>query len=151
VHVERDLEMNKSYKIKLPAKQQGIVLLEGLIAVLIFSIGILGIVGLQAAMIKGTSDSKYRIDAGYVAQQRIAAIWVDPNNLANYAESGTDISASSGLPNGKRSTLRADPSCDKDASNNPSDKCFVVKVTWQPPGSTEVHNVTTVAHIAGGV
>lgn len=139
--------MRKAYRVKLPYQQQGIVLLEGLIAVLIFSIGILGIVGLQAAMIKGTSDSKYRIEAGYVAQQRISQIWVDPANLANYAENQTDISATSGLPSGKRSTTRGAASCDLDINNQPSLKCFVVKVEWQPPGSTDVHNVTTVAHV----
>jgi type IV pilus assembly protein PilV len=126
------------------------VLLEGLIAVLIFSIGVLGIVGLQAAMVKGSSDSKYRIEAGNVAQQRIAQMWVDQSNLASYAEDSTDISGSTGLPQGKRSTLRGDASCDKDASNNPNPSCVVVKVSWQPPGEASAHNLTVVTHVVGG-
>ena len=36
--------------------QNGIALLEALIAILIFSFGVLGIVGLQGAMVKGTTQ-----------------------------------------------------------------------------------------------
>jgi type IV pilus assembly protein PilV len=134
----------------LPSSQSehGIVLLEALIAILIFSIGILGVVGLQAAMIKSTADAKYRAEASYIAQQRIGLIWVDQANLAVYGETDTDIAATSGLPNGKRTTRRADPadpSCVGDLS------CFTVIVSWMQPGSTATHNVTVVSRITGGV
>lgn len=129
-----------------PASQRGIALIEGLIAILIFSIGILGVVGLQTSMIKATADAKYRSQAGFVVQQRLGAIWVDQANMAAYveAEPGTDIAASSGLPRGRRVTLRGDASCGGDLS------CFIVKVTWQQPGSNEIHNVINVARITGG-
>lgn len=128
------------------AQQQGIALLEVLIAILIFSIGILGAVGLQASMIKANSDAKYRAEAGFIAEQRISQMWVDQANLADYAElaPGTDISATSGLPNGRRITIRGDASCGGDLS------CFIVTVTWQQPGSDETHNARTVARITGG-
>jgi type IV pilus assembly protein PilV len=118
--------------------QHGVVLLEALIAILIFSMGILAVVGLQAAMIKNTSDSKYRADASYIAQQRVGQIWVDQANLASYAETDTDISDL--LPGGLRSTNR-----DGVMTNQ-----FTVTVTWQQPGSEDVHTFTTVARIAGG-
>ena len=66
--------------------QQGVVLLEALIAMLIFSMGVLALVGLQAAMIKNTSDSKYRAEASFIAQQRIGMIWADPANALTYLE-----------------------------------------------------------------
>ena len=56
------------------ARQQGVVLLEALIAILIFSLGILGLVGLQASMVKGTSEAKNRAEASYVAQREIGRI-----------------------------------------------------------------------------
>ena len=62
------------------AKQQGSVLLEGLIAILIFSMGILALVGLQAAAIKNSSDAKYRADASYLANQIIGQMWADRAN-----------------------------------------------------------------------
>ncbi len=139
--------MIKAKTIQLPANhQKGVVLLESLIAILIFSLGILGLVGLQAATIKGTADAKYRAEASYVAQQRIGALWVDQANLADYVEEDTDISNTSGLPNGKRSTIRANGSDDtcKDDLN-----CFTVIVSWQQPGSNDVHNVTMVSRVTG--
>ena len=51
--------------------QQGVVLIEAMIAILLFSLGVLAIVGLQAAMIKNVDDSKYRTEASYIAQKRI--------------------------------------------------------------------------------
>lgn len=116
--------------------QQGVVLVEAMIAILIFSMGVLAIVGLQAAMIKNTSESKFRADASYIAQQRLGMMWADPDNPAAYLEPapGTDISAL--LPNGSRITAQ-------------SGVQFTVTVTWQQPGEAQ-HNFTTTATIAGG-
>ncbi|HLD10157.1 MAG TPA: prepilin-type cleavage/methylation domain-containing protein, partial [Methylophilaceae bacterium] len=69
--------MKSNIHISSSATQQGVVILESLIAILIFSMGILALVGLQAAMIKSTSDSKYRAEASFIAQQRLGTMWVD--------------------------------------------------------------------------
>jgi len=55
--------------------QRGSMLLEALISILIFSIGILAIIGLQAASIKMSSDAKYRSDASFLANQLVAQMW----------------------------------------------------------------------------
>lgn len=52
------------------------MLLEALISILIFSIGVLAIVALQAVSIKNTGDAKYRSDAGLLANQLIGQMWV---------------------------------------------------------------------------
>ena len=49
--------------------QSGIMLLEALIAVLIFSLGILAVIALQAVAIKLTGDAKYRTDATLMANR----------------------------------------------------------------------------------
>jgi len=115
--------------------QQGVVLLEALIAILIFSMGVLALVGLQAAMIKNTSDSKYRSEASFIAQQRIGMMWSDPDNVLTYLENNTDISTL--LPSGTRTV------------SQPAAGQFIVTVTWQQPGQPQ-HNFTTTATIAGG-
>lgn len=114
--------------------QRGVALLEALIAILLFSMGVLALVGLQAAMIKNTSDSKYRAEASFIAQQRIGMIWADPPNAFTYLENNTDISSL--LPSGTRTVT------------NPATGQYVVIVTWQQPGQPQ-HNFTTVATIAG--
>lgn len=65
-------------KHRRPAQsQRGSALLEALFAILIFSIGLLALVALQAVSIKSSIDAKYRSDASYVANQIIAQMWID--------------------------------------------------------------------------
>jgi type IV pilus assembly protein PilV len=61
-------------------RQRGISLLEALVSVLIFSVGILAIVALQAVSIKTAQDAKNRADASYLANQIIQEMWVGRGN-----------------------------------------------------------------------
>ena len=70
------------------AHQTGVMLLEALIALLIFSIGILAIVGMQATAIQDLGESKYRSDAAFLANQIVADMWSNAQQLNNYAYSG---------------------------------------------------------------
>jgi type IV pilus assembly protein PilV len=128
--------MNRNYPTS-QATQQGVVLLESLIAVLIFSLGILAIAGLQAAMLKNTSDAKYRADAAFIAQQRLGVMWADPTHLTIYAL-GTENIADL-LPNGTRTVTLP-------VVGNGEVK---VEIKWQLPGQA-LHNYTTYARITGG-
>lgn len=123
---------------KLPTKnssQKGMVLLEALIAIVLFSMGILALVGLQANMLQNTTASKFRADASYIAQQQIGTMWANPANAGTYVGSITDISAV--LPAGTLAV--ASPAADQ----------YTITVTWTPPGDT-THTFTTTASIAGG-
>jgi type IV pilus assembly protein PilV len=64
--------------------QRGFMLLEVLVALLIFSIGVLGIVGLQASMTKAQTGSKFRADAAFLAQRLIGGMWSDRSGLNKY-------------------------------------------------------------------
>lgn len=55
--------------------QSGVLLLEALLAVIIFSLGILGIIGLQASSISASRDAKYRSDAGLLVNEFIGQMW----------------------------------------------------------------------------
>ena len=69
--------------------QHGSVLLEALFAFLLFSIGVLALIGLQTVSIKNSADAKYRSDASYLANQIIARMWVDRSNIDRYAHYAT--------------------------------------------------------------
>ena len=117
--------------------QHGVILIEVLVAILIFSVGVLAIVGLQANMIKNTADAQYRSEASYIAQSRIGQMWADPANVASYVEANTDISAL--LPGGTRTVTQPTPGQ------------FTVTVTWLQPGPNQTtHNFTATARITGG-
>lgn len=64
-------------------KQNGVMLLEALIAILIFSIGILGIVGLQATAVKQSTDARYRAEAAQLAEQLMAQMWISNREVTN--------------------------------------------------------------------
>jgi type IV pilus assembly protein PilV len=114
--------------------QQGAVLLEAMIAVVIFSMGILALVGLQAAMVKNTSDAKYRGEASFIAQQKLGDIWVGGTDLANHEVEDEDVSGY--LPSGKRSVSVS------------ADRIVTVTVTWQVPGE-DTHTYATSARVEG--
>jgi type IV pilus assembly protein PilV len=61
--------------------QAGAYLLEALIGILIFSFGILGIVGLQAQAIRFTNDSEFRAEAVYLANSLISQMWTDDRTM----------------------------------------------------------------------
>ena len=60
-----------------PLRQQsGFMLLEVLVSILIFSIGVLSIVGLQVASVKQSSAAEHRTDASLLANELIGRMWV---------------------------------------------------------------------------
>mgnify|MGYP006915175539 CR=1 FL=1 len=65
--------------------QKGIMLIEGLIALVLFAIGILAFIGLQAVSIKSSADAKYRADAAFMADAVIGLVSGDIPNAAQYA------------------------------------------------------------------
>lgn len=67
--------------------QKGVMLLEALIGVLLFSIGIIAMMGLQANALATAGETRYRSEASFIAEQFISdmrndnayALTVDPN------------------------------------------------------------------------
>lgn len=124
--MKREPQINKT-------AQQGVVLVEAMVAILIFSVGVLAVAGLQAAMVKNTSDSKFRADASFIAQQQIGQMWSHPASIGDYIGDAIDISAQ--LPGGMMSVAQ-------------SGVQYTVTVSWQQPGE-EPHSFTTFARIVG--
>lgn len=118
--------------VKSQRTQSGSIMIEALVSVLIFSMGILALVGLQGAMVKNSSDAKYRADASFIAQERLGRMWTDPTNVANYVEEDTPVAL---LPNGKRTVTVG------------ARRFATVTVTWQAPGMDE-HRYVTSAYIS---
>ncbi|WP_371323642.1 hypothetical protein VX159_14770 [Dechloromonas sp. ZY10] len=113
-----------------PRRQQGVAILEALIAVLLFSFGILALVGLQASSMRLASDAKLRVDASYLANQKIGEMWADFGNLSGHA--GTvEVSE---LPAGTMTTVVA------------GDK-VTVTITWKTPGASSTNSFVSIARI----
>jgi type IV pilus assembly protein PilV len=76
-------------------KQSGVFLLEALIGILIFAIGILAMIAMQAKAIAVQSDSQYRIEAAHLADRMLGEIALNVNRAGtNQAAQTTNIQTS---------------------------------------------------------
>lgn len=63
---------------------RGFVMLEALIAAVVFAIGVLGLVSLQASMTQQQTLGKFRGDAIYLADELHGLLWSDLANVTQY-------------------------------------------------------------------
>jgi type IV pilus assembly protein PilV len=129
--------------------QTGSFILEALIAILIFSFGVLGIVGLQARSLKFTNDSQYRAEAVYHANSLLARMWTGnatPAQLAlDYDQAGagpgyvtfrdTLAAPITGLPGAAVNPplVKVNDAADPAPPSNKSSTVHVI-IFWQQPG-----------------
>lgn len=69
-------------------RQSGVMLLEALVGLLIFSIGILALVGMQAVATKNFANAQFRSEASFLASEILSQIWIDQRNASSYATTG---------------------------------------------------------------
>jgi type IV pilus assembly protein PilV len=130
-------------------KQSGVALLEALVGILIFSIGILALMGLQAQSIRNTVEAKYRNEAAYLANQIIGQMWVDRSNLAAYDTGG---GANPNMVAWETQVANTLPRVVVGGANSPTitvaGNQVTVTVFWQLPGSDSVpRQLSVVAQI----
>lgn len=134
--------MRAGTKLKGLRKQGGVMLLEALVAILIFSIGIIAVMGMQAVSITQVSQSKYRADASYLANQLIGLMWVSNKTaLSTFASAGGaraswDATVATTLPQGAGIV----------AVNG---SMVTVTVTWRMPDDVVTHRYVAVANLNG--
>ena len=75
--------------LSIPPHQRGMMMIEALMAILIFSLGILGMVGVNALAVASQSDAQYRTDANKFATQIINQIWVSVVRTTDAARATT--------------------------------------------------------------
>lgn len=142
-------------------QQSGVVLLEALIAILIFSMGILAIVGLQAAAVKNAGDAKYRSDASLLVNQLVGQMLVsNRSSLANLQAAFQNPSGTSYVPwaSGVAAALPGVSAASGTmptvvivqagltSGNAPSNQATIT-VRWQAPNDAATHSYTAIAQI----
>lgn len=135
----------------LPLKEQsGVVLLESLIAILVFSLGILGIVGMQAMAVKQVSDAKYRFQASLLADQLLGTMWVSDRQPSSLQTSFND--GGNGYQAWFSSVSAALPGVEAYPPTVAVDATGMVTITirWRAPSedaAAGAHQYVAVAHI----
>lgn len=114
--------------------QRGSVLIESMVAVVIFSMGVLALVGLQTAMLKNSGDSRYRAEAQLIAQSHLANMMAYGSDAASYISHVDHEKIKTQLPNG---TL---------AFSAITNSMVTVTVGWQVPGGN-VHQVNASSYL----
>ena len=80
--------------------QSGVMLIEALVAILIFSIGVLGLVALGGQAVGAQSDAQYRTEASGLAEAIASQIAVSVDRSANGANIAASLPAFSHRPGG---------------------------------------------------
>lgn len=145
--------------------QRGLMLIEALVAIAIFSFAILGIVGLQATAIRAVRDADYRAKASLFANQLVGRMWVDRYNVPTYA---LNADVTSLCPAGSNSS--ANPAVNEwldslGSADNPgalpgaaqlrqkilvsADNTVTLTLCWQAPQDAAPHNFTLTTQIQG--
>lgn len=140
--------------------QAGSMLLEAFIAILIFSMGVLAIVGMQASAVKTSADAKYRSEASLLANELIGQMWVSDRTTATLQ---ANFQSGGGTPNAYTTwyagfnDANPGPSILPGSSANPPTVTVdpvtglvTVTIFWQAPNepaSATPHNYTVAAQI----
>jgi type IV pilus assembly protein PilV len=148
-------------RFSLPKAQRGVLLIEAMCAILIFSFGILGLIGLQTAAVQQSGDANFRSTAGELADQLINQMWVSNRSVAastlvtnfqSVAPAGAAYTAwnalvSSSLPGGTSVvTMQPQPAGCVPAVSSCS-VIATVTVSWQTGHDAAQHNYVVSAQI----
>lgn len=160
--------------------ERGVVLIEALVGILLFSFGVLALVGLQAASISHSRDAKFRADAAFLTEQIIGAMWADKAaNLSGYAHyadgnncaftgtasANSNVTAWLGASNKAGSVLGTLPGAGSIITGSGGtavtktkqqikvalDKTVTVTICWQAPQDPAAHSYVAVTQIVGGL
>lgn len=137
---------------RLGARQRGSYLLEGLIAMLIFAFGVLGLIGMVGGSIRASNDARYRAEAINLANAIVGDMWTTvPTALdTQFGSSGAKLTAwqaqaASLLPSASGGNA---PTVDLSQPGLSSQsRSVVVSIFWQLPGETNRHQVVLTAQI----
>ena len=137
------MKFASSFRRTAQFRQTGSYLLEALIAILIFSFGILGLIGLLGSSLRITNDARYRSEAANLASAMIADMWTMTSAQLDtqFGPSGAKLSewqtkAAELLP----SSSANPPTVDLTKPGlSPQSRTAIVTVYWKLPGEGELH------------
>lgn len=129
-------------------RSRGIALIEALVGILIFTTGILGVVGLQAAMTKAQGSAKSRADASMLANELVGLMWSDystiaAGNIANYNTSAGTTCSTDPCKTWAAKVQSALPSGSAIVATNATSGAVTITISWTVPGEGNHQYVTS--------
>ena len=147
------LKLKRSGKPPRARAQGGVALIEVLVALLIFMLGVLGVVGLQTSMTRAQTESKVRADAAALANELVGRMWTDVNNIGAYdtrihvAGSSSSCAASDRCVEWQDKVASALPSGSSAITVDPANGDVTIQLRWAMPGG-DTHQYVTNTTVA---
>jgi type IV pilus assembly protein PilV len=136
--------------INFPTAQGGGSLLEGLLAILFFSVGVLSLLMLLSTTLVETGNARYRSEASLLASDLIAQMWTGDRSLTELREKFTKSESK----DYQRwlATVHARLPGTSDNTNLPTisidnNRRVKILMRWQAPGDGKTHQLLTLATI----
>lgn len=110
----------------------GFTLIEVLVSILVFSFGLLGLVGMQARLLQASTQNIDRARASLLANEIVSVMWARQTtaitDLADYRNWQGRVAspATGGLPRGEGAVSAPD-----------ANKQVTVTIKWQPPSMAD--------------
>lgn len=133
-----------------PAYQSGGSLLEGLLAIVLFSVGLMSLLMLLSASLIETGNARYRSEASLLTSDLIAQMWTGERSLtelrARFTNPESDdyqnwlATVHSRLPGSSGTTNLPTISID-------DQRQVKILIRWQAPGDGKTHQLLTLATI----
>jgi len=129
-------------------KQYGGVMIEALIAILIFSLGVMTVLFIQNDTVKITSDAQFRTEATLMANRVIGQMWATSGTLEDlrtqFSTDGdaynnwlAELESTQGLPgvtSDEGAGLSTKPTITFDnATTGPNAGLVTIRIYWRPP------------------
>lgn len=130
-----------------PARRasRGFLLIEVLVSILIFSVGVLALIGLQAKMTTAQTSAKFRADAGYLANEVVGIMWGDVSNLTRY--NGVACASYARCDDWQDKVAASLPGGAGAVAINATTRVITVTVSWTQASEGQ-HTFTTTTNIA---
>jgi type IV pilus assembly protein PilV len=138
--------------------QRGTSLIEALVAVMVFSFGVVGMAGLQAHLFGAAVQSQYRAQASHLSEELLGLAAADPGNATCYTMDATgpgvcsSTSAGTAVVDWRARALQSLPG----ATQRPptvtyaADGTMTITLLWNRPQETVQHNYVATTNLYPG-
>lgn len=131
--------------------QRGSFILEALISIVIFAVGMISLMGMSAQAINQIGQTKFRNDASYLAEELIGELWVSADEPKDFDYTAWKARVTATLPDGAAVAGDAPVvgdaeyplGCKDSGTGKPISNRVCIKITWADKESDEHFFVTT--------
>ncbi len=137
--------------LRAKRSQRGSFILEALISIVIFAVGLIALMGMSAQAVNQVGQTKYRNDASYLAEELIGELWVSASAPKDFDYDAWTARVAATLPGGTAivgdAPVDGDPEyplgCKDDGTGKPTGTRVCIRITWADKESDAHFYVTT--------